>query len=716
MDGYHDNLLTGACGFFSYTASFFTLRSFMLNLKTSVNELFMVGPIYAGKLKRLGIEAIGDLLLHLPTRYEDFSNISKITDITPDKKISIVGTILDFDNIYTKNGKRIQKGKIADATGEIEIVWYNQIYLKNILKTGLTVSLAGQAKWFGNKLVLESPEYEIIKPSTTQNQPSVSLIHTGRLVPIYPETEGISSKWLRSRIYPILTKFSIQIEEILPLEIINKHHLMGRNEAILNIHFPKTLEKAQEAKRRLAFDELLVLELASEIRKKEFSNKRVRNIWNVDKFKIKIDQFIKKLPFELTSSQKNAWSQILSDLSKKQPMNRLLEGDVGSGKTVVAAIAIYLSCLNGLRSILLAPTEILANQHFQTISDLLSPLGIKVGLITRSTKNKKQNWQNNVLVGTHALLSDDIKLPNLGLVIIDEQQRFGVLQRAIIRQKGDNPHVLILTATPIPRTIALTLYSDLDLTVIDQMPEGRQKVKTWVVKNEKRNAAYAWIRSQILKSKGNEMAFIICPFIEESENMDTVKAAVTEFRSLQQNIFPDFRLGLLHGKLSLKDKNSVLENINKGKLDILVATPVVEVGIDIPTATIIMIEGADRFGLSQLHQLRGRVGRSNLTSYCLLFTNSENETTINRLKILESIFSGPKLAEYDLKLRGMGDMFGRHQHGHFGLRIADLTDLVMIKETKEAAFLLYLNDPSLSQVPLLKQEAQKYTIEKVAPD
>lgn len=692
----------------------------MLNLKTPVDQLFMVGPIYAKRVNRLGISTIGDLLLHLPSRYEDYSNVVKIGDVREGKRVSVTGTISAFDNIFTKTGKRIQKGKIADESGEIEVIWYNQPFLKNILKTGLTISLAGEAKWYGNKLVVESPEYEIIKQPTTNNQLITNLIHTGRLVPIYPETEGLSSKWLRSRIYPILTKFSLFTREILPESILNQYNLMGRHEAISEIHFPRSLEKAQQARRRLAFDELLVLQLAAELRKKEFMNQTVGYIWDVTKYEKEIENFIKKLPFDLTNAQNKALRQILSDLEDKKPMNRLLEGDVGSGKTVVAAIAVYLAYLNGLTSVLLAPTEILANQHFQTVKKYLDPYGIKVTLVTKSTKtaNRKlpTNNQPHVFVGTHALLSDKINLSNLGLAVIDEQQRFGVEQRAILRQKGDNPHVLILTATPIPRTIALTLYSDLDLSVIDEMPIGRERIKTWVVPKEKRKAAYHWIKSQLLKSGRKEQAFIICPFIEESENLESVKAAVSEFKTLKEDVFPDLRLDLLHGKLSIQNKSKVMENLKKGKLDILVATPVVEVGIDIPSATIMMIEAADRFGLSQLHQLRGRVGRGNLTSYCLLFTESDNPSTIKRLKILETVFSGPKLAEYDLRLRGMGDIWGTHQHGHFGLEIADLTDLVMIEETKEAALILQKDNPTLSQVPLLKQEVQKYTIEKVAPD
>lgn len=682
-----------------------------MDLNTPVSELFMVGPIYAGKLKKLGITTISDLLFHLPSRYEDFSKSSKIVNISAGQKVSISGVITKFENIYTKFGKKIQLGTIADDTGEIGIVWYNQPFLRNIIKADVKLALSGEAKWFGDKLVLESPQYELIRTSAT-------LIHTGRIVPTYPETEGVSSKWLRSRINSLLTKFSLQLPEILPEMILNQFKLMPRIDAIQFIHFPQSYGQIEEARRRLSFEELLKVQIAAEFRKREINKKAAGHKFDITRYLKKITDFINKLPFKLTAAQNKVTAEILSDLAQNKPMNRLLEGDVGSGKTVVAAIAMYLTYLNGYKSALLAPTELLANQHFQTVNTLLKPYKINIGLVTGNTKSndKRKDNKYQIYVGTHALLSEKFKIDKLGLVVIDEQQRFGVEQRAKLREKGDNPHVLILTATPIPRTIALTLYADLELSVLDEMPMGRKKIKTWVVPKEKREAAYAWIKSQIIKSQFRERVFIICPFIEESESLETVKAATSEYEYLKTEVFQDLRVGILHGRLASKRKEEVMADFQKGKLDILVATPIVEVGIDIPTATIILIEGADRFGLAQLHQLRGRVGRSNADSYCLLFTQSDNEKTVKRLKILESVFSGPKLSEYDLKLRGMGEIYGTRQHGHFGLKIADITDLVLLKETKEATNLLMSADKSLSTLPLLKEEVQKYTIEKVAPD
>jgi ATP-dependent DNA helicase RecG len=684
----------------------------MLDLSTPVFNLRMVGPIYSSRLKKLGITTVSDLLYHLPFRYEDYSVISKINLLKVGERVTILGKIQSFKNIYTKHGKKIQKAILADETGQIEIVWYNQPFLKNILKEGSTLSICGEAKWFGNSLSFESPEYEIVKQTTGR------LIHTGKLVPIYPETAGVSSKWLRSRIYNLLYKWTPTISEDLPFFILRENHLIGKREAIYRAHFPRSKKDIEEAKRRLSFDELLILQLAAQKRQKEWQEKKVSFLFSVHKYLPQIEKFIDNLPFELTFSQQKAVNDLLTDLEKEKPMNRLLEGDVGSGKTVVATIAMFVAHLNGFQSVFMAPTEILANQHFFTIGSLLKPYKIKTKIMTGSTKNKDKLKERSfdILVGTHALLSEKLKLKKLGLVIIDEQQRFGVSQRALLREKGTNPHVLTLTATPIPRTIALTLYVDLDLSVIDELPKGRQLVKTWVVPPEKREAAYQWIQKQIEKSNHQNQAFIICPLIEESENLLTVKAATVEYERLKNDIFPKLQLGLLHGRMKNKDKDQMMIKLKNKKLDILVATPVVEVGIDIPSATIMMIEGSERFGLSQLHQLRGRVGRNHQQSYCLLFTDSTKSKVMERLKYLETIFSGPKLAELDLKLRGFGELFGTRQHGNLGLKIADITDLSLIEETRRATAVILSKDEKLSGFPLLKEKVEKYKIERVAPD
>src|SRR3990167_431215 len=662
-----------------------------MDLKTPIVEAGNIYKKYASRLEKLGIKKIEDFLYHVPFRYDDYSLVSKIADIQPGEIVTIKGAVTEIKNEYTRKWKNLQKAKVADETGEIDIIWFNQPFIPKILKKGDAVSLAGKVDWFKNRAMLTSPQYEVL---FANSEP----IHTSRLVPIYNETRGVSSKWLRRQISKILKEQIQFMNEYIPSSILEKNELMELNQAIEQIHFPKSSGNAQKAKSRLAFNELFLLQLAALFRKSQWKNNFFGNPFSVSKYSKHIEEFLEKLPFDLTNAQEKAVKEIFKDLSSKRPMNRLLEGDVGSGKTVIACIAMFLAHLNGFQSVFISPTQILANQHFYTISQLLKPFGVTVALKTGSIK-KKNNIHNteysirntDILVGTHALLSEKINFKNLGLVVIDEQQRFGVEQRAVIRKKGKSPHLLTMTATPIPRTIALTLYGDLDLSLLDEMPLGRKTVKTWLVPKEKREDAYKWISKHIIDSKGQ--VFIICPFIEESETMTTVKAAVKEFERLKKEIFPNLKLELLHGKLKSKEKNIVLNKFKKGQANILVATPVVEVGIDIPNATIMIIEAADRFGLSQLHQLRGRVGRSDRQSYCLLFTESDNTDTIAKLKLLETIHIGPALAEHDLKLRGGGDIYGTKQHGALRFKYADFSDMNLIKETRAAATSLLLDNP-----------------------
>lgn len=677
----------------------------MITLETPVDNLQMVGSFYSGRLKKLGIETISDFLYHLPHRYEDYSLKTKINQLQTGIKASVIGNIEKFTSIYTKYGKKIQKALLSDDTGKIDIVWYNQPYLLNVIKIGTTVSIAGNVKKFGNKLVFESPDYEIIRATD-------KLVHTGRLVPIYPETEGLSSKWIRSRIDTILNILSIDLPEHLPQSVLQKYRLISLNTAIRSVHYPNSYRDAERARHRLSFDEILLFQLITNLKKKEWENINVNHRFEVDKFKMELDEFIKSLPFELTSDQINSVKEILLDLKSVRPMNRLLLGDVGSGKTVVAAIAIYLTFINGLKSILMAPTEILANQHYEVIAKFLEKKKAKVNLVTGKSKNLQSD--SDVFIGTHALLFKNDIFEQIGLVVIDEQQRFGVAQRSQLREKSGYPHLLTMTATPIPRTIALTLYSDLSLSVLNNMPKGRIKPKTWVIPVEKREKAYEWIKNEI-KNNGSQ-AFIVCPFIDPSDSLESVKSASVEYEKLKSGVFPDLKMGLLHGRLKPKEKNKTLNDFASGKLDILVTTPVVEVGIDIPGASIIMIEGADRFGLSQLHQLRGRVGRRNQQSYCLLFTSSTSQKTIDRLQLLTKIFSGPQLSEEDLKLRGAGEIYGTRQHGLSQFKIADLTDLVLIKETKEAAEEILHESPKLDRFLPLKEKVKQYRIGDIAPD
>lgn len=694
-----------------------------MDLKTPIVEASKIYKTYGTRLGKLGITKIEDFLYHVPFRYDDYSLISKIGQLQMAETVTIQGRVVDIKNEYTRRWKNLQKANISDDTGIIDVIWFNQPFIPRIIRKDDKVSLSGKVDFSSGKLVFQSPEYEVITDSQ-------ETIHTGRLVPVYPETRSVSSKWLRRQIYKILQEQKQHVKEYLPSSLIKEGDLLGLLEAIEEIHFPTTLEQANKAKQRLAFDELFLMQLACLERRYEWEKRLFGHTFTITKFQKQIKEFWEKLPFELTNAQKKAVKDIFADLASNKPMNRLLEGDVGSGKTVVSAIAMYAAHLNGFQSVLMAPTEILALQHYQTISNLLAPFGVKVGLATGSkksieykvvsSKGKKNEKTLNtkylihntdILVGTHAVLSEKINFENLGLVVIDEQQRFGVEQRSIIRQKGKNPHLLTMTATPIPRTVALTLYGDLDLSYLDEMPIGRKIVKTWLVPPEKRQAAYEWIKSQL--STFHSQLFVICPFIEESESMQTVKAATKEFERLGSEIFPSLKLGLLHGKLKSKEKESVLEKFRAGTFDILVATPVVEVGIDIPTATIILIEAAERFGLAQLHQLRGRVGRGEKQSYCLLFTESKSEQTVQRLKAMETMHVGPELAELDLQLRGPGQMYGTMQHGKSFLKIASFSDFPLIEKARREAEKIF---PKLAEHPILQQKLQSITIIDVSPD
>ncbi|HBB76711.1 MAG: ATP-dependent DNA helicase RecG [Candidatus Levybacteria bacterium RIFOXYA1_FULL_41_10] len=667
-----------------------------MDLSTPIKDAGRLFKIYSRRLEKLGIIRLSDLLLHIPFRYEDYSLVSKIGKLRAGDVATIKGEVDSIKNVYTKGYRRIQKARVKDNTGEVEIVWFNQPFILKTIKKGERISISGKVDQDGGKLVFRSPDYEL---------ESENLIHTGRLVPIYPETKGVSSKWIRRQVFKLL-EGNVE-KDPLPDKIRNENGLMEYAKAIRNVHFPDTPDEALKARNRLAFDELLTIHLGSIIKRGEWDKIGKSRPFKLDK--AKLSEFEKSLPFKLTDSQQKAISEILNDLGLERPMNRLLEGDVGSGKTVVSCVAMYIAYLNGFQSVFMAPTEILTLQHFKTISDLLSPFGLSVALRTGSLKTGEKD--SDITVGTHALIQKHVDFENLGLVIIDEQQRFGVEQRGILRKKGKTPHFLTMTATPIPRTVALTLYGDLDLSVLTDMPKGRKIIKTWVVPSAKRESAYAWIEKELKKT--SSQAFVICPFIEESESAVTVKAAVKEFENLKTRVFTNLKLGLLHGKMKSAEKEKALGDFRRGKADILVATPVVEVGIDIPNATIMVLEASERFGLSQLHQLRGRVGRGDKQSYCLLFTESLSQQTIQRLRSMEKTQVGSELAEIDLKLRGAGEVYGTAQHGVRDLKIANFSDLDLLKKSFEAAKKIF---PDIKKYPMLLEKVNNVSTKNVSPD
>lgn len=669
-----------------------------MQLNTPLAKLAGIGPSFINRLKRLNLNNLEDLIYHFPSRYEDFSNVSKLSDVKIGDKVTIKGEVWQIKNAYTKLGKVITKALINDGSATIELVWFNQPYLTKAIKVGDRLNVAGEVSKFAGKLSIVSPDYE----------KADRLVHTGRLVPIYPETYGISSKWLRNQINKLLPFALREIDEYLPDMV--KAKMIDLPQAIHKIHFPKNKQDILDSKNRLSFDELFLINLATNQTRSKWQQKTLIKTWKFTESDL--NHFKNNLPFELTEAQERVLSEIIADLKKPHPMNRLLQGEVGSGKTVVAATIVYLAQLNGFQSLLMAPTEILAWQHYETLKNLLEPLKLSIGLYTGSRKfTRIKNFIPDVIVGTHALLSDQIKPDKVGLVIIDEQHRFGVEQRTLLRAKGSAPHLLTMTATPIPRTVSLTIYGDLDISVIDEMPKGRQVIKTYLVPEKKRADAYKFIEKKV---KEKDQVYIITPLIEESETQASVKAAKVEFERLQ-TVFPDLKLGLLHGRMKSKDKEQVIIKFRSNQIDILVSTSVVEVGVDIPNATIMLIEGAQRFGLAALHQLRGRVGRGGKESFCLLFSDSNLPEENRRLKQMEKIDNGLKLAELDLKIRGSGSIFGYSQHGRFDLKVAKLTDLPLIEKTKSAASKILEENPALDKYPLLK--AKLLSVAKdVAPD
>ncbi|MFA6453787.1 MAG: ATP-dependent DNA helicase RecG [Microgenomates group bacterium] len=669
-----------------------------MDLTTKLIHTSGIGPSLQAKLDKLNLTTIEDLVTHYPFRYEDFAKISKIVEGKVGEINTFSGEILSIKNTYTKSHKILTKAILSDDSGTLEIIWLNNRWIIKNIKAGDKIQTSGKFDFFAGKKSLIAPEWEKV---------DIDALHTGRLVPIYPETYGLTSKWLRAKIHQFLTRIT-DLEDPIPEDITQD--FLSLTEALNRIHFPDNYSDILQAKSRLSFDELFYIQLSTLKKREDWQNKQVTKKLIIDN--VKLQEFIDKLPFKLTNAQKRVIDEVLKDVGKTSPANRLIQGEVGSGKTVVAAVIIYLAHLNNLKSILMAPTEILAFQHHSTLRKLLEPFGIKVGIYTGSKKNIiHEEAVSDVIVGTHALLSEKLELNDIGLIVVDEQQRFGVAQRSLLRERAKSPHFITMTATPIPRTVALTVYGDLDLSVIDEMPVGRLEVKTHFVPEVKREDSYKFLEKVV--NEGQQV-YIITPLIDESETLLSAKAAKAEFERLQTKIFPKLKLGLLHGKLKSKEKEEIINNFKDHKIDILVSTSVVEVGMDIPNATIMVIEGAERFGLSQLHQLRGRVGRGDIQSYCFLFAEQEIPAIISRLKNLEHIHDGLKLAELDLQIRGSGEIFGTKQSGDWDLKIASLSDLELIEKARNAAKKILQDDLTLDKYPNLL--GKLLNLENIMPD
>lgn len=663
-------------------------------LDSPVTAISGIKKGFAKRLARLGVHTIRDLLYLFPRRYDDYSALKPIAQLEYGEEVTIIGTIWNTKVRQTRAGGVVVNTIVADASGTIQATWFNQPYLAEKFKPGRQIVLSGKVDEYLGRLTFRSPEWEPLDQE---------LIHTARLVPVYPLTKGISARWMRRIMKRTVDYWSKRLPDHLPASVRERAGLLDLETAIAQIHFPDDWESQKQARRRLVFDEFFLIQMGV---------MRQRHAWRSQTGKALhinhqlIQEFTQSLPFTLTDAQQRALSEILADMEQPYPMSRLLQGDVGSGKTVVATAAMLAAVGSGTQAALMAPTEILAEQHFKTISGLLEgcTLGnrpLQIRLLTGSTPAAEKqaiyeeisNGTADIVIGTHALIQEGVEFQDLGLAIIDEQHRFGVAQRGTLRSKGHNPHVLVMSATPIPRTLALTIYGDLDISVIDELPPGRQKIKTkWMLPTE-RERAYAFLRSQIEEGR---QAFIICPLIEESEKIEA-KAAVKEYERLQHHVFPELKLGLLHGRMKPSEKEEIMRAFRRGELDILVSTPVVEVGIDVPNATVMLVEGANRFGLAQLHQFRGRVGRGEHQSYCILLSDSSTASSEERLRAIESTHDGFLLAQKDLELRGPGEFFGTRQSGLPDLKLAQVGDTPLLELARAEAQTLFREDPDLSR-------------------
>ena len=697
-----------------------------ISLESPVDRLRGVDVKLSAKLLRLGVSTIKDILYLFPRRHNDFSEVAKINELTPGQEKTVVATVWEARVTSLGRGKlKATEAVVSDETGNMRVLWIGNPYIARQLKPNSKVVLSGHVEAFRGQLQLQSPEFEVLDKQE-------SLIHTGRLVPVYPLTEGLAPRRLRGILWQALEQWVPQLGDFLPQATRDRAGLISLSEAIRQTHYPDGIPSLQAAHRRLAFDEFFLLQMAVQIRRSQWQEVvQGMPISSGDKV---LKDFIASLPFGLTGAQQRCMEEIMFDMKRgTPPMNRILQGEVGSGKTVVALAAMLVAAAGGHQASIMVPTEVLAEQHFSTISGLLGGLArpvmdenlftvyldshrdpVSVALITGSTRGplKKELQQQvsegkiDIIIGTHALIQEGVEIPKLALAVTDEQQRFGVSQRAALRQKGTvSPHFLVMSATPIPRTLALTLYGNLDISTIDQLPPGRQRVLTRQVPPERRYQAYSFVRNQVLDGR---QAFVIFPLIEESEAIEA-RAATEEFQRLSTEVFPDLRLGLLHGRMKPRAKEEAMRRFRDGETDILVSTPVVEVGIDVPNATAMVVEGAHRFGLSQLHQFRGRVGRGAEKSYCLLISEYSSPEAAERLSAVERTHDGFQLAEVDLSMRGPGDYFGTRQSGLPDLKVARLSDQELLKLAREEAVQIMTDDPGLqdpSHEPLAREVAR----------
>jgi len=706
----------------------------MITLSTELGKISGVAEKFLAKLEKLGIKTVRDLLWHFPFRYDDFSRVVKISELKLNQTATIRGMVKKVAVRRTWKRKMfLIEALLVDETGGIKAVWFNQPYIAQILKPGRMASFAGKVTMSDEEVYMSNPAYELISSGGEAK-------HTAGLIPVYPETRGLTSKGLRFLIKPIIQAIE-SVEDFIPPAILEKQGLADLYTSIRHIHFPRLAEQAEQARRRFAFDDLFLLQLNNIRMRSRLAKEKAPSLsFPPQQYK----KIVEDLPFPLTDSQKRSLDEVLADIARPTPMNRLLQGDVGSGKTVVAAVAALATIGSGKQTAFMAPTEVLARQHYKTLTGLFSKMNVGVGLLigseARASYGKEleakktkpgllkeiANNKINVVIGTHALIQKDVQFHDLALVIVDEQHRFGVDQRAALVKHENHPgsettvHFLSMSATPIPRTLSLTLFGDLDISIIDELPKGRKPIMTKVVAPENRSKAYAFVREQIKKGR---QAFVICPRIEASTEGDEeaapsadkrkdlwadVKNVTEEFERLSKTVFPDLKVAMLHGKMKSKEKEQIMRGFSEGETDILISTSVIEVGVDVPNASIMMIEGADRFGLAQLYQFRGRVGRGEHQSFCFLFTDSSSDTTSQRLKALLDAKNGFELAEKDLAIRGPGQFLGDKQTGLPDLAMRSLNNMELVKSAREAAVEIFREDHELSIYPLLKAKVGEF--------
>ncbi|SCI73754.1 ATP-dependent DNA helicase recG [uncultured Clostridium sp.] len=660
----------------------------MSDLNKDIKYVKGIGPKRASKLSKLGIFTVSDLVYYFPRQYEDRNNLKKIFELENEEKVTIRVIVNSIETSNIRKGLVITKIGVRDETGFARLVFFNQEYISSTLKKGDTILVFGKVKKNSHGVELSSCEIEQMT-----NNPK----NTCGIMPIYSLTYGLTNKELTNIIKTVFNNEQIKIKEYLPKRIIEKYKLCSIDYAVKNLHAPSSKDSLKIALYRLVFEEFLMLQLGLFLFKNGVTEKS--GIFFEKNQNLK--QVLNSLPFNLTNAQNRALNEILNDMNSNKVMNRLVQGDVGSGKTVVALLSLANCVLNGYQGALMAPTEILAEQHYLSLNETLSQFGIKIGLLVGSlTKKQKEitlekvkNNEIDILIGTHALIEDKVEFNNLGIVITDEQHRFGVRQRNKLSEKGYNPDILVMTATPIPRTLALILYGDLDISIIDELPPGRQPIETLAVYKDKRDRAYnSLVRSEVEKGR---QVYIVCPLVEESESIEA-KAAVDLVEELKSEYFADLRLGLLHGKMKPSEKDDIMKKFKNRELDILVSTTVIEVGVNVPNATLMIIENAERFGLAQLHQLRGRVGRGSHKSYCILIYSSKSEVCSQRMGIMEETTDGFKISEKDLEIRGPGEFFGTRQHGLPELKVANIfKHMKILKVAQQEARYIVGEDPKL---------------------